>query len=153
MPLNFSDQFGFLVFNWSGVMNKLNIFLLITVIYLGGCKTTVDESSNLPLNGKWLLVNVSGGIADDINDVDTLVERRLIVFDKNNSVSFFYNNSLLSTTNFHIEKRKSIYSTDEFGFIIYENSLESEVITYLSNDTLVIADNNYDGYSKTYVKQ
>ena len=39
------------------------------------------------------------------------------------------------------------------SFIIYENSLEPEVITYLSNDTLVIADNNYDGFSRVYVKQ
>ena len=127
-------------------------FLLITVIILGGCKTAVNENSNLPLNGKWILVNVSGGIAGDINDVDTQIERHLIVFDKNNSVSFFYNDSLLSTTNFHIEKRESIYSTDEFDFIIYENSLAPEVITYLNNDTLVIADNNYDGFSRVYIK-
>lgn len=134
-------------------MNKLYVFVLSTVIILSSCKTTVDESSNLPLNGRWVLVNVSGGIAGDINEVDTQVERHLIVFDKNNSVSFFYNDSLLSTSNFHIEKRKSIYSTDEFDFIIYENNLEPEVITYLSNDTLVIADNNYDGFSNVYIKQ
>ena len=39
------------------------------------------------------------------------------------------------------------------SFIIYENSLEPEVITYLSKDTLVIADNNYDSFSRVYVKQ
>ena len=39
------------------------------------------------------------------------------------------------------------------SFIIYENSLGPEVITYLSNDTLVIADNNYDSFSRVYVKQ
>ena len=50
---------------------------------------TVSENSNLPLNSKWILVNVSGGIAGDVNDVDTQVERHLIVFNKNNSVSFF----------------------------------------------------------------
>ena len=134
-------------------MDKLYVFLLSTVIILSSCKTTVDENSNLPLNGRWMLVNVSGGIAGDINDVDTQIERHLIVFDRNNSVSFFYNDSLLSTANFYIEKRKSIYSTDEFDFIIYENNLEPEVITYLSNDTLVIADNNYDGFSSVYIKQ
>ena len=64
--------------------------------------------------------NVSGGIAGDIKDVDTQAERHLVVFDKNNSVSFFYNDSLLSTNNFHIEKKSSIYSTDKFDFIIYE---------------------------------
>lgn len=134
-------------------MNKLYIFLLGALIILSECKTAVDENSNLPLTGKWILVTVSGGIAGDIKDVDTQAERHLVVFDENNSVSFFYNDSLLSTNNFHIEKKSSIYSTDKFDFIIYENSMEPEVITYLSNDTLVIADNNYDGFSRVYIKQ
>lgn len=134
-------------------MNKIYVLLISAVFILNSCKTAVTENSNLPLNGKWILVNISGGIAGDINDVDTQVERHFIVFDKNNSVSFFYNDSLLSATNFQIEKRESIYSTDKFDFIIYEDSLEPEVITYLSNDTLVIADNNYDGFSRVYIKQ
>jgi len=134
-------------------MNKIYVLLINAVIILTSCKTAVTENSNLPLNGKWILVNVSGGIAGDINDIDTQTERHIVVFNKNNSVSFFYNDSLLNTTNFHIEKKESIYSTDEFDFIIYENSLAPEVITYLSNDTLVIADNNYDGFSRVYIKQ
>jgi len=134
-------------------MNKIYVLLISAVFILSSCKTAVTQNSNLPLNGKWILVNVSGGIAGDINDVDTQVERHFIVFDKNNSVSFFYNDSLLIATNFQIEKRESIYLTDEFDFIVYENSKEPEVITYLSNDTLFIADNNYDGFSRVYIKQ
>jgi len=134
-------------------MNKLYVFLLGAAIILGSCKTTVNEDSDLPLNGKWILVNVSGGIAGDIVDVDTQAERHLVFFGKNNSVSFFYNDSLLSTTSFLIEKRRSIYSTDELDFIIYKSGLEPEVITYLSNDTLTLADNNYDGFTRVYIKQ
>ena len=135
------------------MMNKLYTFLLSTIIICGGCNRTTDENFNSSLYGKWILVNVSGGIAGDINDVDTQTERYIVVFNKNNSVSFFYNDSLLSNTSFLIEKRESIYSTDEFDFIVYENGKEPEVITYLSNDTLVIADNNYDGFSRVYIKQ
>ena len=134
-------------------MNKLYVFLLSAAIILGSCKTTVNEDSDLPINGKWVLVNVSGGIAGDIVDVDTQAERHLVVFGKNNSVSFLYNDSLLCTTSFLIEKRRSIYSTDELDFIIYKSGLEPEVITYLSNDTLTLADNNYDGFTRVYIKQ
>ncbi len=134
-------------------MNKLYSFFLITIIVCASCNKAVNENSNPSLYGKWILVNVSGGIAGDINDVDTQTERHLVVFNKNNSVSFFYNDSLLSTNNFHIEKKSSIYSTDEFDFIVYEKSMAPEVITYISNDTLVIADNNYDGFSRVYLKQ
>ena len=134
-------------------MNKLYTFFLGTLVICCGCNTTVNENSNPTLYGKWILVNVSGGNAGDINDIDTQADRHLVVFNKNNSVSFFYNDNLLSATNFQIEKRESIYSTNEFDFIVYENSKEPEVITYLSNDTLVIADNNYDGFSRVYIKQ
>lgn len=74
-------------------MNKIYVLLFSAVIILIGCKTTVTENFNLPLNGKWILVNVSGGIAGDINDVDTQVDRHLIVFNTSNSLSFFYNDS------------------------------------------------------------
>ena len=36
--------------------------------------------------------------------------------------------------------------------IIYEKDRTPEVIIYLMSDTLASADNNYDGYSKVYVK-
>ena len=134
-------------------MNKLYVFLISAAIILGSCKTTVNEDSDLPLNGKWILVNVSAGRHDSHVGVVTQAERHLIVFGKNNSVSFLYNDSLLSTTSFLIEKRISIYSTDELDVIIYKSGLEPEVITYLSNDTLTLADNNYDGFTRVYIKQ
>jgi hypothetical protein len=134
-------------------VNKLSLFFLSTIIIFGGCNTAVNENSNTPLNGKWMLVNISGGIAGDIDDIDTKTEKHILLFDNNRSVSFFYNDSLLNTTNFQIEKRKFIYSTDELDFIIYENGSEPDAITYLSKDTLAIADNNYDGYTSVYIKQ
>jgi hypothetical protein len=134
------------------MMNKLYIFLVATAITLSACNNTIDEHSDQTLNGKWILVNVSGGIAGEINNIDTLVEKHIVVFDKDNSVSFFYNDSLLSSTNFLIEKRKSIYSTNELDFIVYEYGSAPKVITYLFKDTLIIADNYYDGFSSVYIK-
>lgn len=133
-------------------MNKLYILLVAIAAILCACSNTIDEDSDRSLNGKWILVNVSGGIAGETNIIDTLVEKHIVVFDKDNLVSFFYNDSLLNTTNFLIEKRKSIYSTKELDFIVYEYSSAHDVITYLSNDTLVIADNYYDGFSLVYIK-
>lgn len=133
-------------------MNKLYILLVAIATILCACSNTIDEDSDRSLNGKWILVNVPGGIAGEINNIDTLVEKHIVVFDKDKSVSFFYNDSLLSTTNYLIEKRRSIYSTDELDFIVYEYSSAPNVITYLSKDTLVIADNSYDGFSRVYIK-
>lgn len=132
-------------------MNCLHL-LIISAVILGSCNSAMKENLNSNLYGKWILVNVSGGIAGDINDIDTETERHILEFDDNNSLSYFYNDSLINTSNFSIEKRRSIYSADELDFIIYENQQAPEAISYLSQDTLSIADNHYDGYTKVYIR-
>ena len=134
-------------------MNKIYIFFLIALVLLCSCKSDVIENNNPSLSGKWLLVNISGGIAGDTEYIDTKTESHLISFDDNNTISFFYNDSLINTTGFQIKKGKSIHSTDELDFLIYENGNEPEVISYNSKDTLTIADNNYDGFTRVYIKQ
>ena len=133
-------------------MKSLFILFLCAVI-LGGCNSAIRENLNSELYGKWILVIVSGGIAGDINNINTEIERHILEFNENNLVFYFYNDSLVSTNNFSIEKRRSIYSADELDFIIYENQQAPVAIAYLSQDTLTLADNYYDGYTKVYIKQ
>jgi hypothetical protein len=133
------------------IMNKLYM-LIFCVVILGGCNSAMKESYNSNLYRKWLLVNVSGGIAGDINEINTKIDKHILDFSEDNSITYFYNDSLISKTDFQIEKRKSIYSADELDFIIYENHQAPEAITYLSIDTLIISDNFYDGYTKVYIR-
>lgn len=97
-------------------------------------------------------MNVSGGIAGDINEINTEVEKHILVFSEDNSITYFYNDSLISKNDFQIEKKKSIYFAEEIDFIIYDNQQAPEAITYLSKDTLTISDNFYDGYTKVYIR-
>jgi protein-tyrosine phosphatase len=110
----------------------------------------VNYSSNI--YGKWLLVNISGGIAGEINDIDTNTDRHILEFNSNNSITYFYNDSLVSNKSFSIKKRESIYHAEEIDFIVFENEESPEAITYLSKDTLEISDNFYDGYTRVYIK-
>lgn len=132
-------------------MNKLYI-LIFSVIISGGCNSPMKENYNSNLYGKWLLVNISGGIAGDINNINTKKEKHILEFSNDNSITYFYNDSIISKTDFQFEKRKSIYSADELDFIVYENHQAPEAITYLSTDTLIISDNFYDGYTKVYIR-
>ena len=132
-------------------MNRL-FLLVLSVAVVCGCNSAIKETYNSDLYGEWILVNVSGGIAGDINDINTETERHILKINDNNSVSYFYNDSLVSTNNFSVDKRRSIYSADEMDFIIYENQQSPEVVSYLSQDTLTLSDNNYDGYTKVYKK-
>jgi hypothetical protein len=131
---------------------------IISLIFLGvaiicSCKSVRKEIYNSNLYGEWMLVNLSGGIAGEINEINTEVEKHILMFGEDNSITHFYNDSLISKTLFLIEKRKSIYYTEEIDFIIFENEENAEAITYLSKDTLIISDNFYDGYTKVYIRK
>ena len=135
-------------------MNKAFLALLYVYLIVYSCSPSAN-SNNIPdqLIGKWIMVVESGGIAGDINDINTKTDRIILEINEKESVSYFYNDSLVSSSKFHIEKRKSIYSAELMDFIVYENNKEPEVITHLSKDTLSIADNHYDGFSRVYIKQ
>jgi len=112
-----------------------------------------NEESPSQIYGEWILVNVSGGITGEIRDIDTETNKNILVFTKDNTVSYSHNDSLISSIKFHIEKRKSIFSVDDMDFIVYRNKKPPEVIFKLSKDTLGIADNNYDGFSNIYTRE
>jgi hypothetical protein len=133
------------------IMKKLYTLIFCSVI-LGGCNSLMRENYNSNIYGKWVLVNISGGIAGNINEINTKNEKYILEFSNNNSITYFYNDSLKTKTGFQIEKRKSIYSAEEIDFILYDNLQAPEAITYLSKDTLTISDNNYDGYTKVYIR-
>lgn len=134
------------------IIHKLR-YIILSGILISCSQSITDKNTPPQLYGHWILVNVSGGFAGEINDVDTTADKHILVFAEDNTVSYSYNDSLISTNKFHIEKRKSIYSVDEMDFIVYKNNYPPGVIFKLSNDTLGIADNNNDGLSSIYIRR
>jgi len=133
-------------------IHKLH-YIILSMILISCSQSITDKNIPPQLYGHWILVNVSGGFAGEINDVDTTTDKHILVFTKDNSVSNSYNDSLISINQFYIEKRKSIYAVDEMDFIVYKNNNPPEVIFKLSNDSLGIADNINDGFSNIYVRE
>lgn len=133
--------------------NFLNIIFIVCMFFTSGCQSPTEPHQIDPLYGNWLLKVVSGGFAGIVDTLDTSKERNILSFLNENTAIFSHNDSILWQRNYHIEKRKSIYSLDSLRFIIYENKpLHPRVITYLNNDTLNLADNMYDGYGQMYVR-
>jgi hypothetical protein len=128
------------------------LFAMLFLFALVSCNSAINENQSLLIYNKWVLVNISGGIAGEINHIDTNTDRHILEFNSNNSISYYYNDSLVSTKNFSIKKRKSIYHAEEIDFIVFENEESAEAITYLSKDTLAISDNFYDGHTRVYIK-
>ena len=52
------------------IMNKQDI-LFSCVVFLGECNSPMKVNYNSNIYGEWLLVNISGGIAGDINEINT----------------------------------------------------------------------------------
>ena len=132
-------------------MAPLSIIIVISLIFTG-CNSAINDNIDSGLYNKWLLVNVSGGIDGRINEINIEEEKHILEFRRNNTIILFFNDSLISKGDFQIEKRKSIYSSDEIDFIVYQNQQAPEAITYLSKDTLAISDNFYDGFTKVYIR-
>ena len=129
------------------------LYLCFSIILISCAQSNINNNSPSPLYGEWILVNVSGGFAGKINDVDTLTNKQILIFAENNTVSYSHNDSLIGSNKFHIEKRKSIYAVDDMDFIVYGNKKPPEVIFKLSKDTLGITDNDYDSFSSLYIRR
>ena len=98
------------------------------------------------------MVKRSGGFAGITEVIDTKKDRYVLNYNPNNTAVAFYNDTLMWAAYYRIEKKKSIYSTDDSYTIVYENKHFSEVITYISVDTLSLGDNYVDGFSKLYTR-
>lgn len=134
-------------------MHKL-LYALFGVILINCSQSNIkNEESPSKIYGEWILVNVSGGFAGKIEEIDTLNNKHILIIEEDNTVSYSHNDSLISSSKFRIEKRKSIYSVEAMDFIVYANKKPPKVIIKFSGDTLGIADNNYDGFSNIYIRK
>lgn len=123
--------------------------ILIFILILTACSSNGIKDS---LTGEWEWIESSGGIAGELITKDSEGYSSTIVF-KDDSVSFFRNSSLLGSTSFSIEEGRSIYSSEPVNFINYNSEKSDEVIIYLTEDSLLIGDNNYDGYTSLYIRK
>lgn len=123
--------------------------VLVSILLVTACNSNGIKDS---LIGEWEWIESSGGIAGELITKESEGYSSTIVF-KDDSVSFYRDNSLLGTSSFSIEEGKSIYSSEAVNFINYESEKPDEVIIYHANDSLLIGDNNYDGYTSLYTRK
>lgn len=133
-------------------MKKAVVFIALMLIFSSCYDVTGPEEEKL-LHGSWLLTRVSGGFAGQTTDVSPSEESKMVIED-GGSVSYYSKGVLQRRTTFVVKKGKSIYSTEEKNFIHFADRPDMPmVIMMVSRDTLQLADNMYDGYSFTYLKE
>lgn len=129
-------------------------FLLMTfALVFSSCYDVTGPEEEKLLPGSWLLTRISGGFAGTTTDISP-EEGRKVVFTEGGSVSYYLKGALVSSTTFVLKKGKSIYSSEEKNFIHFADNPEMPmVILSISRDTLQLADNVYDGFSYTYLRE
>ncbi|MGE5431085.1 MAG: hypothetical protein ACM3QX_08425 [Syntrophomonadaceae bacterium] len=133
-------------------MKRAVLFIICAFIFSSCYDVTAPEEEKL-LFGSWILVRISGGIAGQTTNVNP-EEGRKVVFTERGSVSYYSKDVLVRSTAFTVKKGKSIYSTEEKNFIHFADMPDMPmVIMSVSRDTLMLADNMYDGFSFTYLKE
>ncbi|MGE5354452.1 MAG: hypothetical protein ACM3P0_20380 [Acidobacteriota bacterium] len=133
-------------------MRRAFLFIVCAIFFSSCYDVNAPEEEKL-LFGNWILVRVSGGLAGQTTEVGP-EEGRKVVFTEGGSVSYYSKGSLERSTTFVVKKGKSIYSTEEKSIIHFADRPELPmVIMKADKDTLILADNMYDGFSFTYMKE
>jgi hypothetical protein len=134
-------------------MKKIAVLILALVAV--ACK----HGSDLPqpqvtisnIYAQWNLVKQTGGFTG--STIYTTPGTVYVQFSANNTVSWYQNNSLKSTGNFSVQLGKSIYSTDQKYILNFMGNGIDQSVMVAKKDTLVLADEAYDGYSSFYIRR
>ncbi|MBS4035291.1 MAG: hypothetical protein KGZ85_12550 [Ignavibacterium sp.] len=131
-------------------MSLKPILLGLIILIFTSCNTN-NQNEELPmLYGKWIWVQSSGGI-----DGSTITPKenepvKILRFVKPDKIESYIGDSLISSRSFKLKKDLSIYSADSLYFIIDGTSSFPKAIFRLTENTLSLADNFYDGFSELY---
>ncbi len=144
-------------------MTKILIVLIGLLVLLNACINQTNENIVLQapvyfqdslarIEGQWYWVKSSGGI-NGITIVPTVDDQIRLRYSKDSVYQFIRTERVVNTSKYFIKKNKSIYQQDSINFIYYSDYQQHyDVILKLTKDSLVFADNYFDGFSRLYVK-
>jgi hypothetical protein len=130
---------------------KTLVFLLFCFgLVTTGCSNNVQETELPLLYGKWIWIQSSGGIDGRTITPNENEPAKFLQFVKPDIIESYIGNRLISSRSFKLKKDLSIYSSDSLYFIIDGGGSFPKVIFGLTEKTLSLADNVYDGFSELY---
>jgi hypothetical protein len=119
------------------------------------CKKLPSGSSiDKQLIGAWKYIRKSGGYAGKSENADPS-SNQVLEFKSGFSYIQKTNDQISEQGSYELYKVKSIYSGKEDNAIRFSsmsNQSNKNSIISLQNDTLIIADNVYDGYRMEYIR-
>jgi len=130
------------------------VLLMLAISTLLSCANklpAVEKETNL--TGTWNWTQRQGGFAGKTETAEKTGNKLVLEFSSQNKYRLEENNQLISEGEYSIVRQKSIYDhsmTDAIHFS--DESRQDQLIQSLSADTLILADNHFDGFADTYVR-
>ena len=129
---------------------KAKLLTLVFTVLLSCTKETADASKNsTALVGQWSWTRSSGGFTGStITPASTGVKKR-IEFTSDSIYKEYHNDTLKIICRFYILKAKSIFNQNTTNIISYGDYGVKQSFS-ISQDTLILNDEVYDGYGHVY---
>jgi hypothetical protein len=136
---------------------KTTIYTILAFMLLSAstCKKEQENPDfKKQLIGKWRYVGQTGGFAGKTEKADPAVVT-VLEFKKNNTILRSENDQVKLQGSYQLSRLKSIYSGQEENAVQFDAAADPQnkgSIVTLKNDSLIIADNVYDGFTATYTR-
>lgn len=138
-------------------IKAISILFLLGLAAIVSCKSTNlqngADGGYKALLGKWSWVQSTGGFAGKTTTPQTEGHTSQLEFKAGNTVSAYMDGSLTKIIKFDLAKGHSIFSVDSVYILRYQADGLDQAVLKTTKDTLILADNVNDGFTKTYVKQ
>ncbi len=131
-------------------MKKILIAFLLIPLFIA-CE---EESpvTNSEIYGTWKWVSSNGGIAGWTLTPGSTGNSEFIVIAEGGTYSKIVNDTLTLSTKFSVTEGETIYGTNPYQVMRFEEGAEDQAILNLKNDTLVLGENCYDCYVHTFTR-
>jgi hypothetical protein len=132
------------------------VFLAGSLLLAGCSKGSVspEDASAQLLVGRWELTQTDGGLSGQVHPSDPS-QKREIVFDANNRVTFLLNGAVKGTSSYSLYQANSYVNRRPQTFFAYgaRRGSDKEFIERLSAAQLVVVEDYADGTGYYYTRR
>ena len=127
---------------------------LILILVLFACDEPIEieyDSDEERIADIWHWVKAVGGISGEEFTPESTGEESRIVFSRDGYLSWYDNPYFPYRVKYMLGRDVTIFNTDTVP-VVYVDTLISFKFSFLSDDTLILDDNYYDGFQRTYAR-
>ena len=141
-------------------MKKLLIIPFLLYLIFSCDKNDVIDNLDYNVIGEWNWTRTDGGMAFHIHETPESIEKSIeIKLTNDYEFTLTENDNVILNCSYELSLEKSIYSGELEKFIKLSENYQNQnivlngIVAVISNDTLTISDNSYDGIGSTFIRK